>query len=88
MKLIVITALWCPSCLLMKPRIQKVQESMSAITFEHLDFDFDEDKVKALDIGKKLPVYILYNDEGNEVIRFKGEMKTDELERKIHDAMD
>ena len=59
-KLIVISALWCPSCLLLKKHLKKISEEFN-IDYEILDYDMDEDKVIQYDIGDKLPV-IIFND--------------------------
>ena len=43
MKYIMISAIWCPSCIIMRPRYQKL---LGNIPFQELDFDDDEDESK------------------------------------------
>lgn len=72
MKIIKITAMWCPSCLIMNDLItQLINESR----FELLsyDFDMDQDIVKEYNVGTILPVLIKLDDDGNEVKRLTGE---------------
>ena len=59
-EVIVISALWCPSCLILKKNLKKINEEYS-IEFKTLDYDLDEEEVATYNIGDKLPVMI-YND--------------------------
>lgn len=45
MKIIKISALWCPACLITNKAIDKIKEEQN-IEVENLDYDFDEDEVK------------------------------------------
>ena len=56
-KLVVISAVWCPSCLVLKKNLKKLEENYD-IEFEILDYDFDEDEVKKYDVGKTLPIIV------------------------------
>ena len=78
MKIERITAIWCPSCLLMKSRWEKIEKEFKEIEFTDYDYDFDEDIVKEKNIGKILPVCILYKN-NEEVSRIIGEKTEDEL---------
>ena len=71
-KLTIVSAVWCPSCLLLKKNLKKIEENYN-IDYEILDYDLDEDEVKKLEVGDKLPV-IIYNDK-----RIIGEKSYDEL---------
>ena len=57
-KLIVISAVWCPSCLILKKHLKKIKENYLNIEIETLDYDFDEEEVKKYNVGDKLPVLI------------------------------
>ena len=70
--LIVISAVWCPSCLILKKQLKKLNEEYN-ITYSLLDYDLDEDEVKEYDVGDKLPV-IICNDK-----RLIGEKSYDEI---------
>ena len=71
-KLIIVSAVWCPSCLVLKKNLKKIEEEYK-INYELLDYDFDEDRVKELNVGDKLPV-IICNDK-----RIIGEKSYDEI---------
>ena len=71
-KLIVISALWCPSCLILKKNLKKLNEEYD-IDIKTLDYDLDEDEVKKYNVGEKLPV-IICNDK-----RLIGEKTYDEI---------
>ena len=59
-ELIVVSAVWCPSCLILKKELKKIHEEYQ-INYQMLDYDFDEDQVKEYQVGDKLPVMI-YKD--------------------------
>lgn len=60
-KITVVTAVWCPSCLILKKQLKKLQEEYK-LDLEILDYDFDEEEVKAYEVGEKLPVIITKNN--------------------------
>jgi len=62
MKIVRITALWCVSCLVMQKTWKKVFSEIDDV--EIIDFDYDEDfeKIKELNVGKTLPVLIVYSN--------------------------
>lgn len=72
-KILVISAVWCPSCLILKKHLRKLKEEYPNTELEMLDYDLDEDEVKKYDILDKLPVVIVDN---NKLI---GEKSYDEL---------
>lgn len=78
MKIERISAIWCPSCLLMKSRWEKVETEFKNINFIDYDYDMDEEFVQNKNIGKKLPVCIIYK-ENQEVGRIIGEKTEEEL---------
>jgi len=71
-KIIVISAVWCPSCLLLKKNLKKLKENYD-IEIEMLDYDFDEDEVSKYNVGDILPVIISGDD------RLIGEKSYDEI---------
>ena len=71
-EIIVISALWCPSCLLLKKELKKIHEEYN-LNFKTLDYDLDEDEVKKYNVGDKLPV-IIVDDK-----RLVGEKSLDEI---------
>ena len=82
MRILRISAIWCPACLIMRPIYEEIVKKYDFETSE-LDYDFDEDEVKKLDIGNKLPVAIIYDDNNQELTRICGEKKKKEIEEII-----
>lgn len=80
MRMIRFTALWCPSCLLMRPRYDKVFASRPAIPTVSYDYDECPAEVARWGIGPILPVLILEED-GKEIARLTGEKSPKELAR-------
>lgn len=73
-KIIVISAVWCPSCLILKKNLKKLKENYTDLEIETLDYDFDEEEVAKYNVGEKLPV-IICNDK-----RLIGEKSYEEIE--------
>ena len=72
-ELIVISAVWCPSCLILKKHLKKLKEEYN-LSIKMLDYDLDEDEVLEYNVGDKLPVMI-YEDN-----RLIGEKSYEEIE--------
>ncbi len=87
MKIIKIGALWCPGCLVIRKSIDKIKENYSDIEIKELDLDFDEEEVKAYNVGDVLPVLIFYKD-GEEYKRLTGESTYEEIESVINEIKD
>ncbi len=79
-ELIVISAVWCPSCLILNKHLKKIQEEMD-IDIKKLDYDLDEDEVQTYNIGDKLPVMIIGEN------RLIGEKSLDEIKEFIKENM-
>lgn len=79
MKLVKIGAVWCPSCLVMASRINKVVEKYK-LELVNYDYDIDTDIINKYNIGKILPVLILLDDKDNEIDRLIGEQSLKKLE--------
>ena len=85
MKIVLISAIWCPSCIIMHERIEKVAKLLNIDLIE-LDYDDNEEEVKTYQIDKILPVMILTNN-NQEVLRLIGEKEENEIINKIKDVM-
>lgn len=80
MKLIRISAIWCPACLVMK----KVWKNIDISNYEVIDYDYDMDsiEIEKYNVGKILPVYIFMNND-REIKRLVGEISLDKLKREM-----
>lgn len=83
MKVIKISAVWCPGCLVMHSRWNKILELYPNLEQINYDYDMDEDEIKKYNVGNKLPVYIFENDNDEEILRTIGEKTIDELKQII-----
>ena len=79
-----IGALWCPSCLVMRPRYEMFCRAHDW-TFVEFDYDQDEALTATWDLGHILPVAIVLNDQAVEVARFTGEVKKTVLWQRLED---
>ncbi len=84
MKIIKISAIWCPGCLVMKKVWNKIRCEYPNIDIVELDYDMDSDRVSMYNPGKVLPVTIFLDNSDNELERIVGEFKIEELEEKIN----
>ncbi len=71
MKIIKITSLWCPSCIIVNETLNEIKD-VEIIT---LDYDFDHDEVMKYNPGKILPVLIFLDKNNHELERLIGEQK-------------
>lgn len=84
MKIIKISALWCPACLITNKAIDKIKEEQN-IEVENLDYDFDEDEVKKYNVGTTLPV-LIFMDRDKELFRLIGEKNYEEIMKAVGDV--
>lgn len=78
MKIIKITAMWCPSCLIMNDLITDLVNE-SSFDLVSYDFDLDQDVVNKYNVGTILPVLIKIDENGNEIKRITGEHSKKEI---------
>jgi thiol-disulfide isomerase/thioredoxin len=74
--IVVISAVWCPSCLILNKHLKKLKEEYN-VNITKLDYDFDD--IEEYNIGDKLPVMILKDENDNEVKRLIGEKTYQEI---------
>jgi len=80
MKVIKIGAVWCASCLVMRPRWKQIEEENPWLETTYYDFDTDKEKVAQYAVqGGTLPVCIFMNRKGKEIKRMHGEIPKKEL---------
>jgi thiol-disulfide isomerase/thioredoxin len=75
MKIIKISSLGCPSCIIMNKVINQIKNEYS---FEYLEYDFDFDDIEEFNAGKIMPVFIFYKN-NIEIGRLCGEHKIEEF---------
>lgn len=85
MRLIKISAIWCPACLVMNNRLNKILRGYDIDVIDY-DYDVDEEMVSKYNIDKILPVLIFESD-GEEVKRLIGEISEKQLIKEISDLM-
>jgi thiol-disulfide isomerase/thioredoxin len=74
MKVLKFGAVWCPGCLIMRPRWEEIEKDNTWLKNEYYDFDQDKNIVEKYNITQNLPVFIFLDKEGNEIIRLSGEL--------------
>ena len=79
MKIVKISSLGCPSCIIMNKVFNKIKEKYD-FEYEELDYDFDD--IEEYNAGNIMPVYIFYKND-KEVGRLVGEHNQDEFEKSI-----
>ncbi len=84
MKLIKIGAIWCSGCLVMNKVWNKLIKEYN-FSYETFDIDMDEDEVEKYNVGEKLPVFIVMeNDE--EIKRFIGEYSYSDMVNNLREV--
>ena len=71
-EVLIISAVWCPSCLILNKNLKKLKKEYPDINIKKLDYDLDEEEVEQYNIGTKLPVMII-KEKDKEVKRLVGE---------------
>jgi len=79
MKVLKFGAVWCPGCLVMKPRWKETETENPWLQTEYYDFDNDKEVVNKYNITDTLPTFIFLDKENNEILRLNGEIDKDEL---------
>ena len=78
MKIIKISALWCPACIITNNALNKLKDKYN-FELEELDYDMDEEEVGKYNVGDILPVLIFIKD-NEEIDRLIGERNYKEIE--------
>ena len=79
MRILKFSAVWCPGCLVMKSVWNEVLKEYPNIDITEYDYDLDEDMVEKYNVGDKLPVIIMVDENDKEMKRIIGEKKKEEL---------
>lgn len=84
MKIIKISAVWCGACILNNKIWNNVKKDYPDLDIVELDLDFDNDEVKAYEVGDVLPV-VIFMDENKEIFRLVGEKTKEEIYAKVEE---
>ena len=84
MKLIKIGAIWCSGCLVMNKVWNKLIKEYN-FSYETFDIDMDEDEVEKYNVGEKLPVFIVMEND-KEIKRFIGEYSYSDMVNNLRDV--
>jgi len=88
MKVLKFGAVWCPGCLVMKPRWKEIEAENSALITEYYDFDQDKEMVEKYNITNILPTFVFLDKQGVEFLRLNGEIDKIKLIEIIHKNFD
>ena len=87
LKIVRISAMWCPACIVMNKFWSNVEKEFSNIEFVTYDLDMDEDVVKEYTPGDILPVLIAFED-GKELKRTVGEKNLEDTMKFIEEVVE
>lgn len=79
MKVLKFGAVWCPGCLIMRPRWKEIEEENPWLKTETYDYDQNNDIAKEWDVKSVLPMFIFVAEDGSEITRINGEYSKKEL---------
>ncbi len=79
MKILKFGAVWCPGCLIMKPRWAEIEKENTWVQAQYYDFDKDKEMVEKYKIDQNLPVFIFLDKDENEFLRLEGEISKEKL---------
>ena len=80
MKYIIVSALWCPACIITNNAMDKIIDEKH-IDVTRLDYDFDD--ISKYNVGRTLPEIIVYKDD-KEIGRIIREKNYNELLMEIN----
>ncbi len=85
MKVIKFGAVWCPGCIVMRPRWKEIEEENPWLKNEYYDFDNDKEAVEKYKVEQNLLVFIFLDKNDNEMFRLSGEPSREELLKLIEE---
>lgn len=78
-KVIILTAVWCPACIVVKNTIKKIQKEYPTFQPEYLDIDEEEVLSQQYEPLKVLPIFILLNENKQVIKRINGELSKETI---------
>lgn len=88
MKVLKFGAVWCPGCIIMKPRWAEIEKENSWLEAEFYDFDQDKEMIEKHKINDELPTFVFLDKGGDEITRISGEPSKKKLEEMIAENRD
>lgn len=85
MKVVIVSALWCQSCLFMRKHFKTWMSLHPEIEFVQADLDLDEPLIESYGPFKVLPTVLLFRDD-HLLDRWVGEKSVDEMEKSLAHA--
>lgn len=79
MKVLKFGAVWCPGCLVMRPRWKEIESENPWLETRYFEYDDSKEEVEKWNVGKELPVFIFLDKDGNEITRLIGEVSKEEI---------
>jgi thiol-disulfide isomerase/thioredoxin len=73
MKVLKFGAVWCPGCLVMKPRWKKIETENLWLKTEYYDYDENKKMVEKYSVDKNLPTFVFLDKADKEFLRLHGE---------------
>lgn len=86
MKILDFGAMWCPGCLIMRPRLDEIKKVYPQVEIVEYDYDENEDLIDKWQIGHILPVFIFLDKNDNELKRLVGEISVKEFSKSIEEV--
>jgi len=87
MKVLKFGAIWCPECVVMKPRWAEIEKEMPELNAEYIDLDENKEAKKDYHIDH-VPTFIFLDKDNNEILRLKGLVEKDDLIKVIKEHED
>jgi thiol-disulfide isomerase/thioredoxin len=88
MKVLKFGAVWCPGCLVMRPRWQEIEKENPWLATEYYDIDDSPEMAAKYSITKDIPVFVFLDKDGTEILRLKGEVDKDKLVAAVNEHRD
>lgn len=79
MRVVKFGAVWCPGCIIMKPRWAEIEAENPWLKNEMYDYDNDKDAVEKYNITDTLPTFVFLDKNDKEFLRLIGEIDKKEL---------
>ncbi len=79
MKVLKFGAVWCPGCLVMRPRWKELEAEHPWLETRYLEYDDAKEMVDKWNVGKNLPVFIFLDKNDKELTRLTGEPSKAEI---------